>query len=112
MTNADYVDALISHTGVAFTADERDALVNGLQQSTMTRAGVLRSIAENNRFVSAKQNEMFVMMEYFGYLRRQPDAAGFAYWLAKLNQFNGNFEQAEMVRAFVVSAEYRDRFPR
>jgi hypothetical protein len=33
-------------------------------------------------------------------------------WLDKLNHFNGNFEQAEMVRAFVISTEYRDRFPR
>jgi predicted outer membrane repeat protein len=112
MSNGDYVDALISHTGVAFTSDERDALVNGLTQNTMTRAGVLRSIAENNRFVSAKLNETFVMMEYFGYLRRQPDAAGFTFWLDKLNQYNGNFEQAEMVKAFIVSGEYRDRFPR
>jgi hypothetical protein len=53
---------------------------------------------------------MFVMMEYFGYLRRDPDASGYQYWLNKLNQFNGNFEQAEMVKAFIVSGEYRDRF--
>jgi hypothetical protein len=78
----------------------------------MTRAQALRSIAENGRFVSAKFNETFVMMEYFGYLRRDADASGFAFWLNKLNQFNGNFEQAEMVKAFIVSGEYRDRFPR
>jgi hypothetical protein len=52
------------------------------------------------------------MMEYFGYLRRDADANGFAFWLNKLNQFNGNFEQAEMVKAFIVSGEYRDRFAR
>jgi hypothetical protein len=60
--------------------------------------------------VSAKRNEMFVMMEYFGYLRRDPDASGYAFWLKKLNDFSGNFEQAEMVRAFIVSREYRSRF--
>ena len=79
---------------------------------TMTRAEALRSIAENNRFVNAKFNDAFVMMEYFGYLRRDPDAGGFAFWLDKLNHFSGNFEQAEMVKAFIVSGEYRDRFPR
>ncbi len=48
-------------------------------------------------------------MQYFGYLRRnpddQPDAdyAGFEFWLTKLNQFNGNFVQAEMVKAFIIS---------
>jgi hypothetical protein len=112
LSNADYVDTLISHTGVSFTAAERDALVNGLGTGAMTRAQALRSIAEDGRFVSAKFNETFVMMEYFGYLRRDPDASGFAFWLNKLNQFNGNFEQAEMVKAFIVSGEYRDRFPR
>jgi hypothetical protein len=53
---------------------------------------------------------MFVMMEYFGYLRRDPDEAGYRFWLNKLNQFGGNFEQAEMVKAFINSGEYRARF--
>ena len=47
-----------------------------------------------------------------GHLRRDPDADGYAFWLNKLNQFGGNFEQAEMVKAFIVSGEYRARFPR
>ena len=112
LSNADYVDTLISHTGVSFTAAERDALLSGLGAGSMTRAEALTSIAGNSRFVSAKFNETFVMMEYFGYLRRDADASGFAFWLNKLNEFNGNFEQAEMVKAFIVSGEYRDRFPR
>jgi hypothetical protein len=112
MDNSLFVDTLIGHTGVSFTTAERDALANGLATGTTTRADVLRSIAENSRFVNAKFNDAFVMMEYFGYLRRDPDSGGFAFWLNKLNQFNGNFEQAEMVRAFIVSGEYRDRFPR
>jgi hypothetical protein len=65
---------------------------------------------ENEGFTQAKRNATFVMMQYFGYLRRDPDASGYAFWLNKLNQFNGNFEQAEMVKAFIVSGEYRDRF--
>jgi hypothetical protein len=109
LTNAGYVDALLSNTRVSFSQSERDALVNGLSSGS-TRADVLRQIAENERFVAAKRNESFVMMQYFGYLRREPDAAGFAFWLNKLNQFNGNFEQAEMVKAFIVSGEYRSRF--
>jgi glucose/arabinose dehydrogenase len=106
-----YVDTLISHTGVSFTTGERDALVNSLVNHTATRAGVLRQIVEDGRFVSAKFNQAFVMMEYFGYLRRDPDPGGYQFWLDKLNQFNGNFEQADMVKAFIVSGEYRDRFP-
>ena len=107
-----YVDSLISHTGVSFTASERNALVSALINQTASRATVLRQIAEDPRFVNLKFNETFVMMEYFGYLRRDPDADGYQYWLNKLNQFGGNFEQAEMVRAFIESAEYRSRFPK
>jgi subtilisin-like proprotein convertase family protein len=110
LTNEGYVDALVSHTGVDFSADERSSLVNGLNSGTSTRADVLRAIAENERFTAAKRNEAFVMMQYFGYLRRDPDAAGYQFWLNKLNQFGGNFEQAEMVKSFLVSGEYRDRF--
>jgi hypothetical protein len=51
-------------------------------------------------------------MEYFGYLRRDPDEAGRLFWLKKLNDFGGNFEQAEMVKAFINSGEYRARFVR
>jgi hypothetical protein len=97
---------------VSLTAGERDALLSGLSNGTMSRAEALRSIAENNHFMAAKQNDAFVMMEYFGYLRRDPDAGGFGFWLDKLNQFGGNFERADMVKAFIVSGEYRDRFPK
>ena len=110
LSNAGYVDALISNTSVSFSQAERDALVNELSSGASSRAEVLRQIAENERFVAAKRNESFVMMQYFGYLRREPDPDGYAFWLNKLNQFNGNFEQAEMVKAFIVSGEYRSRF--
>ncbi|MBA2525216.1 MAG: hypothetical protein H0V18_05440 [Pyrinomonadaceae bacterium] len=55
-------------------------------------------------------------MQYYGYLRRNPNDApdgdfrGFDFWLGKLNQFNGNFVNAEMVKAFIVAGEYKQRF--
>jgi hypothetical protein len=49
-------------------------------------------------------------MQYFGYLRRDPDQAGFTFWLNKLNAFGGDFIKAEMVKAFITSSEYRQRF--
>jgi Domain of unknown function (DUF4214) len=110
LTNEGYVDTLISHTGVSFSQGERNKLVSDLNAGASTRAEVLRQITENDRFVSAKRNAAFVMMQYFGYLRREPDEAGYQFWLNKLNQFGGNFEQAEMVKAFIVSGEYRARF--
>jgi hypothetical protein len=110
LSNNEMVDTLIGHTGVSFTATEREALVSGLNNHTSSRADVLRRIAENDSFVKAKFNEAFVMMQYFGYLRRDPDELGYNFWLEKLNRFNGNYEQAEMVKAFIVSAEYQGRF--
>jgi hypothetical protein len=82
------------------------------------RADVLRKIADNALFQQRETNRAFVMMQYFGYLRRNPDAApetnlnfdGYNFWLNKLNSFNGDFKAAEMVKAFLNSAEYRRRF--
>ncbi|HEV7797705.1 MAG TPA: S8 family serine peptidase, partial [Pyrinomonadaceae bacterium] len=110
LTNDAFVDTLIAHTEGSFNGD-RNALVSGLNNGTMTRAAALRQVVENQGFTQAKSNRMFVMMEYFGYLRRDPDDSGYQFWLNKLNQFGGNFEQAEMVKAFIVSGEYRNRFP-
>jgi hypothetical protein len=78
--------------------------------AALSRGDVFLRIAEDQRFVSAKRNEVFMMMEYFVYLRRDLDASGYQFWLEKLNQFNGNFEQVEMLKAFIVSGEHRDRF--
>jgi hypothetical protein len=110
LANDGYVDALISHTNVEFTAAERTTLVNGLTDGSLTRAQALQRVAQNENFAKAKFNEAFVRMQYFGYLRRNPDNSGFHFWLNKLNEFDGNFERAEMVKAFLVSSEYRDRF--
>ena len=61
-------------------------------------------------------NPAFVLMQYFGYLRRNPNDApdtnfdGYNFWLNKLSQLDGNFINAEMVKAFMTSGEYRQRF--
>ena len=116
LTAAQFVDALNTNTGAALSLAERDSLVNGLQGGTETRATVLRKVADDSDFRAAQLNRAFVLMEYFGYLRRHPteapdtDFTGFDFWLTKLNQFNGNFVQAQMVEAFITSSEYRVRF--
>jgi hypothetical protein len=95
---------------------ERNQLSNDLSTNAKTRAQVLRIIAEHPNLVSAESNRAFVLMQYFGYLRRNPndspdaDYTGYDFWLAKLNQFNGDFVNAEMVKAFITSSEYRGRF--
>ena len=116
MTNAQFVDALLRNAGITLSASDRQALIDGLNNGTLTRAQVLRQIVENKAFVDREFNRAFVLMQYFGYLRRDPDDApdadmkGFNFWLNKLNQFHGNFNDAEMVRAFIESLEFRRRF--
>ena len=115
LTNAEYVDKLFATEGITPTTTERNNLVDSLDHCTFTigcptRVSVLRKIVENPAFDSKVFNEAFVTMEYFGYLRRDPDPDGFQFWLAKLNQFNGDFIKAEMVKAFISSDEYRNRF--
>jgi hypothetical protein len=111
-----FVDTLNSNAGNPLSQSERDQLVNGLTAQTMTRAQVVRAVAEDQDLSSSEFNRAFVLMQYFGYLRRDPntgqdtDYTGYDFWLTKLNSFNGNFTNADMVKSFIVSAEYRGRF--
>ncbi|HVQ39695.1 MAG TPA: DUF4214 domain-containing protein, partial [Pyrinomonadaceae bacterium] len=126
LNNTLYVNELFNTTGISATAAEKQALVDGLTNNTETRASVLRKvvdgtvvISEGNvqftttygqAFITQENNRLFVYLEYIGYLRRNPDQAGFVFWLGKLNQYNGDPFQAEMVRSFILSPEYRNRF--
>jgi uncharacterized protein (TIGR03118 family) len=110
MSNEQYVDTLLQNRETGSSSAERDPLVAGLNNGTEARATVLRKIGEFPAFRTQEFNRAFVTMEYFGYLRRDPDAGGFNFWLNKLNSFNGDFQRAEMVKAFLRSTEYRRRF--
>jgi hypothetical protein len=112
-----YVDALFTKAGVMPTGQERQAAINAYGTGdTAGRAAALRSVADNPTFQQNEKNRAFVLMQYFGYLKRNPndlpdaDFNGYNFWLGKLNQFNGNFAQAQMVQAFLDSIEYRARF--
>jgi hypothetical protein len=109
LSNQQYVDALIANARVMITPAERDYLVQELARGT-SRADVLAKLIENPTFARAEFNSAFVLMQYFGYLGRDPDQAGYNFWLNKLNQFDGNYINAEMVKAFLVSIEFRRRF--
>jgi uncharacterized repeat protein (TIGR01451 family) len=116
MTPAEFVDKLNTNAGNPLSVSERNQLVADLGSSAKTRAQVLRAVAEDPDLVNAEFNRAFVLMQYFGYLRRNPndpqdaDYTGYDFWLAKLNQFNGDFIKAEMVKGFLSSIEYRQRF--
>ena len=116
MTPEAYVDGLNQNAGGALSAGERDALVAALKSGAKTRAQALRAVAEDEDLTKAEFNKAFVLMQFFGYLRRDPDAApdadfsGYQFWLGKLDDFNGDYIRAEMVKAFIDSIEYRQRF--
>jgi hypothetical protein len=118
MTPAQFVDKLDQNAGGVLDANERAQLVSNLtaDNTNAGRARVLRSVAEDADLQQKEFNRAFVLMQYFGYLKRNPndlpdaDFGGYSFWLGKLNQFGGNFVQAEMVKAFISSTEYRTRF--
>jgi uncharacterized repeat protein (TIGR01451 family) len=121
LTPAQFVDQLNTNAGNVLSVSERATAIGLFGSATNTsnqpvRAQVLRLVAEDADLNSAEFNRAFVLMQYFGYLRRNPndapdsDYTGYDFWLTKLNQFNGNFVNAEMVKAFITSAEYRQRF--
>jgi len=112
---------LLAKTGVTPSAADRNSAIAEFGSGTNTsdlaaRARALRRIAENSSFIAQEFNRAFVLAQFFGYLRRDPNAvpdkdySGYEFWLNKLNQFNGNFINAEMVKAFINSSEYRRRF--
>ena len=120
-TPTQYVDKLYLHAGITATADERDvAIAEFGNAATAADAGArgraLLDVTQNATLQQREINRSFVQMQYFGYLRRNPNDApdgnfaGFDFWLTKLSQFNGNFQEAEMVKAFISSDEYRRRF--
>ncbi len=116
-----FVDQLFVNAGVTPTTTERNAATAEFSSATNTsdlaaRGRTLRRVAENATLVTNEFNRAFVLMQFFGYLRRDPndlpdtDYTGYDFWLTKLNQFGGNFINAEMVKAFISSLEYRQRF--
>jgi subtilisin family serine protease len=120
---AQFVDTLFANAGVTPTADERTAAIGEFGgavniSDSAARARAVRRVAENPTLNQQEINRAFVLMQYFGFLRRNPydapeptlDFSGYNFWLGKLNQFNGDFVSAEMVKAFLASGEYRQRF--
>ena len=120
MTAAEFVDKLNQNAEGALDAAERQLLIDQLTAggagNALARANALRAVADDQTLHAAEFNKAFVLMQYFGYLKRNPDDfpdtsfGGWSFWLTKLNDNNGNFVQAQMVKAFLDSIEYRARF--
>lgn len=105
LSNQAYVDKLEQTAGVTLPnkADLVTALNNG-----QTRAQVLRTFVETSTVFNKFFNRGFVTMQYFGYLRRDPDPIGFTNWVNTLDADPSNFRH--MIFGFIFSTEYLNRF--
>ena len=118
MTATDFVNLLDTHAGSVLSTTEKGTLVGmlGSPSTAAQRAAVVRQVAENTALQNNEFNKAFVLMQYFVYLKRNPNDlpdsnfSGYNFWLDKLNNFGGNFVNAEMVKAFIASGEYNQRF--
>ncbi|MDT4966386.1 MAG: hypothetical protein QOJ64_1123 [Acidobacteriota bacterium] len=102
-----YVDALLQTVGVSPSAQTRQSWIDGLTNSTLTRAQVFRAVAETTEVYNKYYNEAFVIMQYFGYLRRSADIS-YLQWIGTMNSSGGDYRT--MINGFLNSAEYRQRF--
>lgn len=121
LTPAEFVNLLSTKAGSPLSAEGLSAAVaefNGATTSadTSARTRVLRQTAESQALSQRELSPAFVLMQYFGYLQRNPNDLpdtnldGYNFWLAKLNEFGGDFRRAQMVKSFLVAGEYRNRF--
>jgi choice-of-anchor B domain-containing protein len=120
MTPEAFVSQLNANAGGVLDDGEKTNLVGELTANNTNagRASVLRKVAEDADLDGREKNRAFVLMQYYGYLQRNPNDApeqslnfaGWNFWLTKLNGFGGDFVRAEMVKAFLDATEYRGRF--
>jgi hypothetical protein len=116
-TSADaFVDAIIATiqqgSGISLASARANMIAQyntGGSDVNLSRARAVRVAIDDPAFGNAEYNASFVLMQYFGYLRREPDQGGYDFWLDILNnRLPGNYRG--MVCAFVTSAEYQQRF--
>jgi len=114
-TAESFVDALLQTVNQSSGIDlsnQRDALIkdyNSVADMNQSRALVLSDVANNSTFSQAQYNQAFVLVEYFGYLQRNPDTGGYDFWLNVIsNREVGNYRG--MVCGFITSNEYQRRF--
>jgi glucose/arabinose dehydrogenase len=100
-----YVEALEMAAGVVLA--NREALISDLAAQGKSRAQVLRAVAESVEVFQKYYNQAFVVMQYFGYLRRDPDIL-YLEWIRIMNETGGDYRG--MINGFINSNEYRSRF--
>jgi hypothetical protein len=104
LNNTQFVDTLLSEAGVTHVS--RDFWIAALNNGSRAPYEVMRELAESTQVYNKYYNQAFVVMQYFGYLRRQPDAL-YLDWIAHLD---ASGDSRSMIDGFINSLEYRARF--
>lgn len=130
MQAAAYVDGLFANSAVVPTTAERSAAIAEFGGAGVDgRAKALLSVINSGSVYNRQYNSAIVLMQYIGYLRRNPNDApntsyaGYDFWLNKLDQHSlpgedmrvdsvalGRVKRAEMIKAFLRASEFRERF--
>ena len=111
LSNDDYVDELYRNAEIGSDPATRQRQVDDLNNNRKRRGEILTEVVANREFNDRQYNAGFVLMQYFGYLRRNPDEAGYRFWVGKLEETRNQPDNYQsMVKAFVKATEYRQRF--
>jgi hypothetical protein len=109
LTNAEFVNKLFDMAELSPYIIERQQQIDDMNNAGKTRAQVLLDVIEISEFKIRENNRAFVLMQYFGYLRRDPDQNGYDFWLNILNNREPNNYRG-MICSFLTSEEYQRRF--
>jgi hypothetical protein len=91
----------------------RQELINKMQSGEFTAAQTLRAFIEQKVVFDAFFFKAFVAMQYFGYLNRDPEDAGYNDWVDVLTNGRGSIPPGDfrhLIFGFVWSVEYREKF--
>ena len=111
MKTAEFVDAIIATANIDLAA-ERDALIALADDPNAGRPAVLTRLATKTEILDAQYNPTLVLFQYFSFLKRDPDEAGYASWLntLKAKPLRDAGAARSMVCSFLNSEEYQSRF--
>jgi hypothetical protein len=131
MSNTAFITALYDNAQVPLDAAAQQAItrLDNFEQRNTVLYDLVQSAAftSQDRFARPDTvrniwNAYYVLFHYFGFLRRNPDdppnfndIGGYNFWLGSLNNlvFNGTPNPYhEIIRAFITSPEYQERFYR
>jgi hypothetical protein len=113
-TNTEFINTLLTNAGVNWTQSKRDVLIKALDLKATTRQSALLSIVEDRNFFAREYNTAYVLVHFFGYLRRNPDDApdfdlkGLNFWRGRLDEWG---DYRIISRAFIESLEYQALLP-